>query len=100
MLEQIHIGEVPTAFFTPQFFSLHIQFCQEPIQQVDVFQFIHFGMQVRIMQQHSNSKEFVTLVAIDDARQSVVRQGMRYVLTFGLLGVIFVSSTMLVIFAS
>ena len=52
------------------------------------------------MQQHSNSKEFVTLVAIDDARQSVTRQGMRYVLTFGLLGVIFVSSMMLVIFAS
>ena len=52
------------------------------------------------MQQHSNSREFVTLVAIDDSRQSVASQGVRYVLTFGLLGVIFVSSMMLVILAS
>ena len=52
------------------------------------------------MQQHSNGREFVTLVAIDDARQSVIRQGVHYVLTFGLLGVIFVTSMMLVIFAS
>jgi hypothetical protein len=52
------------------------------------------------MQQHSSGKEFVTIVAIDGARQSVTRQGVRYVLTFGLLGVIFVSSMMLVILAS
>jgi len=52
------------------------------------------------MQQHSNDREYVTLVAIDDARQSVLRQGLHYMLTFGLLGVIFVTSMMLVIIAS
>ena len=52
------------------------------------------------MQQHSSGREFVTIVAIDDARQSVTRQGVRYVLTIGLLGVIFVFSMMLVICAS
>ena len=52
------------------------------------------------MQQHSSGREFVTIVAIDGVQQSVTRQGVRYVLTFGLLGVIFVSSMMLVIFAS
>ena len=53
------------------------------------------------MQQHSNSREFVpTIVTIDGVRQGVIGRGVRYVLTVGLLGVIFVSSMMLVIFAS
>ena len=54
------------------------------------------------MQQHSNSGELVptALVTIDGARQSIIGQGVRYVLIFGLFGVIFVSSMMLVIFAS
>ena len=52
------------------------------------------------MQRHSNGREYVTIVAIDDEQQSLLRQGLHYMLTFGLLGVIFVTSMMLVIIAS
>ena len=57
------------------------------------------------MRQHSSGSEFVTIVAIDGVQQDGVqqnatRQGVRYVMTVGLLGVIFVSSMMLVILAS
>jgi hypothetical protein len=51
------------------------------------------------MQQQSTGKELVLtrIVTAEEARQG---QLMRYVLSFGLLGVIFVSAMMLVILAS
>ena len=41
-----------------------------------------------------------TVVATDEARQGVTGHGVRYVLTFGLLGIIFAFAMTLVIFAS
>ena len=42
----------------------------------------------------------MTIVTTNRARQGLTRKGVRYVLTFGLLGIIFAFSMMLVIFAS
>ena len=42
----------------------------------------------------------MTVVPTDRARQGAIGNGVRYVLIFGLLGVIFAFSMMLVIFAS
>ncbi len=42
----------------------------------------------------------MTIVTSNRARQGLTRKGVRHVLTFGLLGVIFAFSMMLVIFAS
>ncbi len=54
------------------------------------------------MQQRSTDKELVLtrIMTVKETRRGAIRHGVRYVLTFGLLGVIFVSSMMLVIFAS
>ena len=53
------------------------------------------------MYQRMRNKDMeLTVVSTDQARQGVTGNGVRYVLTFGLLGVIFASSMMLVIFAS
>jgi hypothetical protein len=41
-----------------------------------------------------------TIVATDRARQDVTGHGVRYVLAFGLLGIIFAFTMTLVIFAS
>jgi hypothetical protein len=41
-----------------------------------------------------------TIVATDRARQGVTGHGVRYVLAFGLLGIIFAFTMTLVIFAS
>ena len=48
---------------------------------------------------HNKDME-MTIVTTNRARQGLTRKGVRYVLTFGLLGVIFAFSMMLVIFAS
>ena len=48
---------------------------------------------------HNKDME-MTIVTTNRARQGLTRKGVRYVLTFGLLGVIFGFSMMLVIFAS
>ena len=42
----------------------------------------------------------MTIVTTNRARQGLTRKGLRYVLTFGLLGFIFAFSMMLVIYAS
>jgi uncharacterized membrane protein YdcZ (DUF606 family) len=53
------------------------------------------------MDQRLRNKDIeMTIVTTDRARQGLTRKGVRYVLTFGLLGAIFVFSMMLVIFAS
>jgi hypothetical protein len=44
--------------------------------------------------------ESETVVTEDEARQGVTGHGVRYVLTFGLLGIIFAFAMTLVIFAS
>jgi len=44
--------------------------------------------------------ESETVVTTDEARQGVTGHGVRYVLTFGLLGIIFAFAMTLVIFAS
>jgi hypothetical protein len=74
----------------------------EPINRLDVFQFSHFKRQNRIMQQHSSGRKLVpmAIVTTEEARQGVAGHGVRHVLSFGLLGVIFVFSMLLVIFAS
>jgi hypothetical protein len=52
------------------------------------------------MHQRLHNKDLeMTIVTTNHARQGVTRKGVRYVLTFGLLGVIFGFSMMLVIFA-
>lgn len=57
------------------------------------------------MQQSLHSRdvedlESESLVPTDQARQGVIGQGVRYVLAFGLLGIIFAFTMTLVIFAS
>jgi hypothetical protein len=57
---------------------------------------------VGTMQQHSSGRELgpTAIATTDRTRQGMGGDGMRYVLSFGLLGVIFVFSMMLVIFVS
>ena len=53
------------------------------------------------MHQRLDNKDLeMTLVRTDRARRDMTGNGPRYILTFGLLGVIFAVSMMLVIFAS
>jgi hypothetical protein len=53
------------------------------------------------MDQRLRNKDLeMTIVTRNRAQQGLTRKGVRYVLTFGLLGVIFAFSMMLVIFAS
>jgi hypothetical protein len=53
------------------------------------------------MHQRLHNKDMeMTVVATGRARQGVIGNGVRYVLTFGLLGLIFAFSMMLVIFVS
>ena len=53
------------------------------------------------MHQRLQNKDLeMTVVATGRARQGVTGNGVRYVLTLGLLGLIFAFSMMLVIFAS
>jgi hypothetical protein len=53
------------------------------------------------MHQRLHHKDLeMTIVTTDRARQGVTGNGVRYVLTFGLLGIIFAFSMLLVIFAS
>jgi hypothetical protein len=53
------------------------------------------------MDQRLNNKDMeMTIVTTNRAGQGLTRKAMRYILTFGLLGVIFAFSMMLVIFAS
>ena len=52
------------------------------------------------MDQRLRNKDIeMTIVTTNRARQGVTHKGLRYLLTFGLLGVIFAFSMMLVIFA-
>jgi hypothetical protein len=51
-------------------------------------------------QRTRNTDMDLTVVTTDRARQGVTGNGVRYVLTFGLLGIIFAFSMMLVIFTS
>ena len=53
------------------------------------------------MHQRLHNKDLeMSIVTTNRARQGLTRTGLRYILTFGLLGVIFAFSMMLVIFAS
>jgi hypothetical protein len=61
---------------------------------------IHQHRTEKMYQRMRNKDMDLTVVSTDQARQGVTGNGVRYVLTFGLLGIIFASSMMLVIFAS
>jgi hypothetical protein len=63
--------------------------------------FSHSPAQDGKMHQPLRNKDMeMTIVPTNHARQGLTRKGVRHVLTFGLLGVIFAFSMMLVIFAS